>query len=66
MDDLLDVAIMMAVFALGIGLVQVLSAMIERHSERDEVDGEPPDDGRLTAHQSITLSGPGYQENHPE
>jgi hypothetical protein len=57
MNDLLDVAITLAAFALGIGLVQVLSRMIERNCEPDLVVDEPPDTARLTAGQTILTAG---------
>ena len=43
MTDLLLIAILVAFFALAIGLVQVLSRMIERGTDPDSLADEPPD-----------------------
>jgi hypothetical protein len=43
MNDVLDVAIMVAFFALAIGLVRVLGRMIDRDAEPGGVADEPTD-----------------------
>jgi hypothetical protein len=43
MSDVLLAAIMVAFFALAIGLVQVLGRMIEHGAESDDFADEPPD-----------------------
>jgi hypothetical protein len=43
--DLLLIAILVAFFALAIGLVQVLSRMIERGTDPDSLADEPRDTG---------------------
>ena len=45
MTDLLLIAILVAFFAFAIGLVQVLSRMIERGTDSDTLADEPPDTG---------------------
>lgn len=44
-SDVLLIAILMAFFALAIGLVQVLSRMIERDTDPNSLADEPPDTG---------------------
>jgi hypothetical protein len=43
MNDVLDVAIMVAFFALAIGLVRVLGRMIDRDADPGGFADEPPD-----------------------
>ena len=45
MSDVVLIAILVAFFALAIGLVQVLSRMIERDTDQDFLADEPPDTG---------------------
>ena len=45
MSDVVLIAILVAFFALAIGLVQVLSRMIERDTDPDSLAEEPPDTG---------------------
>ena len=45
MSDVLLIAILVAFFALAIGLVHVLSRMIERDTDPDALADEPPDTG---------------------
>ena len=45
MSDVVLIAILVAFFALAIGLVQVLSRMIERDTDPDSLAEEPPDIG---------------------
>jgi hypothetical protein len=45
MEDVLLVAILVASFALVIGLIQVISRMLERDTDRGELADEPPDTG---------------------
>ena len=52
--DLLLIAILVAFFALAIGLVQVLSRMIERGTDSDTLADEPPDTGGGFPHADIT------------
>jgi hypothetical protein len=44
-SDVVLIAIMVAFFALAVGLVQVLSRMIERGTDPDSLAEEPPDTG---------------------
>jgi hypothetical protein len=44
-SDVVLIAILVGFFALAIGLVQVLSRMIERDTDRDFLAEEPPDAG---------------------
>jgi hypothetical protein len=44
-SDVLLIAILLAFFALAIGLVQVLGRMIERDTDPDSLADEPPDAG---------------------
>jgi len=43
MEDVLLIAILVAAFALVIGLIQVISRMLERDTDRGELADEPPD-----------------------
>jgi hypothetical protein len=43
MEDVLLVTIFLASFALAIGLIQVISRMLERDTDRDGLASEPPD-----------------------
>ena len=43
MSDVLLIAILVAFFALAIGLVHVLSRMIDRDTDPDSLADEPPD-----------------------
>ena len=45
MTDVLLIAILLAFFAFAIGLVRVLGAMIERDTDPDAFEDEPPDTG---------------------
>jgi hypothetical protein len=45
MSDVLLIAILVAFFALAIGLVHVLSRMIDRDTDPDSLADEPPDTG---------------------
>jgi hypothetical protein len=45
MEDLLLIAILVAAFALVIGLIQLINRMLERDTDRGELAGEPPDTG---------------------
>ena len=45
MSDVLLIAILVAFFALAIGLVHVLSRMIERDTDPDALADDPPDTG---------------------
>ena len=45
MSDVILIAILVAFFALAIGLVQVLSRMIERDTDPDVLTDESPDTG---------------------
>ena len=42
---MLLIAILVAFFALAIGLVQVLGRMIDRETDQDNLADEPPDTG---------------------
>jgi hypothetical protein len=42
-EDVILVAILVACFALTIGLIQVISRMLERDTDRGEQADEPPD-----------------------
>jgi hypothetical protein len=44
-SDVLLIAILVAFFALAIGLVQVLGRMIDRDTDPDNLADEPPDTG---------------------
>jgi hypothetical protein len=44
-SDVLLIAILVAFFALAIGLIQVLSRMLERDTDPDSLADEPPDTG---------------------
>jgi hypothetical protein len=44
-SDVFLIAILVAFFALAIGLVQVLSRMLERDTDADSLADEPPDIG---------------------
>jgi hypothetical protein len=46
-SDVVLIAILVAFFALAIGLVQVLSRMIERDTDPDSLAEEPPDTGAV-------------------
>jgi hypothetical protein len=62
MSDAVLVAILVAAFALAIGLVQVLSRLIDSGG-RDGRPDEPPDTGNtavLPADRDVT--GPGWQQ----
>jgi hypothetical protein len=48
-SDVILIAILVAFFALAIGLVQVLSRMIERDTDPDVLTEEPPDTGAAPA-----------------
>jgi hypothetical protein len=54
-SDVLLIAILVAFFALAIGLVQVLSRMLERDTDPDSLADEPPDTGEadLSAHSQV-------------
>jgi hypothetical protein len=43
MSDVLLIAILIAFFAFAIGLVRVLGAMIDRDTDPDAFEEEPPD-----------------------
>jgi hypothetical protein len=43
MTDVLLIAVLLAFFALAIGLVRVLGAMIDRDTDPDAFGEEPPD-----------------------
>ena len=45
MEDVLLIAILVAAFALVIGLIQVISRMLERDTDRGELADGPPDTG---------------------
>jgi hypothetical protein len=45
MSDVLLIAILVAFFALAIGLVQVLGRMIDRDTDSNDLADEPPDTG---------------------
>jgi hypothetical protein len=45
MGDVLLIAVFLASFALVIGLIQVISRMLERDTGRGELADEPPDSG---------------------
>jgi hypothetical protein len=45
MSDVFLIAILVAFFALAIGLVHVLSRMIDRDTDPDALADEPPDTG---------------------
>jgi hypothetical protein len=45
MEDVLLIAILVAAFALVIGLTQVINRMLERDTDRGELADEPPDTG---------------------
>lgn len=45
MEDVLLIAILVAAFALVIGLIQVINRMLERDTDRGELADEPPDTG---------------------
>jgi hypothetical protein len=45
MEDLLLIAILVAAFALVIGLIQVINRMLERDTDQGELADEPPDAG---------------------
>ena len=49
MSDVVLIAILVAFFALAIGLVQVLSRMLERDTDPDSLADEPPDTGEIPA-----------------
>jgi len=62
MNDVLDVAIMVAFFALAIGLVRVLGRMIDRDADPDGFADEPADASRAAGRQDIadgTVNGLG-------
>ena len=46
MEDVILIAILVAAFALVIGLIQVINRMLERDTDRDEFADEPPETGR--------------------
>jgi hypothetical protein len=48
-SDVLLIAILVAFFALAIGLVHVLSRMIERDTDPDALADDPPDTGAAPA-----------------
>jgi hypothetical protein len=54
MSDVLLIAILVAFFALAIGLVQVLGRMLERDTDPDTVAEEPPDIGEA----GLSVHGP--------
>jgi hypothetical protein len=43
MEDALLIAILVAAFALAIGLIRVIDRMLERDTDRGELADEPPD-----------------------
>jgi hypothetical protein len=45
MEDVLLIATLVAAFALMIGLIRVISRMLERDTDRGELADEPPDTG---------------------
>lgn len=45
MSDVLLIVILLAFFALAVGLVQVLGRMIDRGTDPDDLEVEPPDTG---------------------
>jgi hypothetical protein len=49
MSDVLLIAVLVAFFALAIGLVHVLSRMIDRDTDPDSLADEPPDTGVASA-----------------
>jgi hypothetical protein len=49
MSDVALIAILVAFFALAVGLVQVLSRMLERDTDPDGLADEPPDTGEIPA-----------------
>jgi hypothetical protein len=51
MNDVLDVAIMVAFFALAIGLVRAIGRMIDRDADPDGFADEPADAGDATGRQ---------------
>jgi hypothetical protein len=44
-SDVLLIVILLAFFALAVGLVQVLGRMIDRGTDPDDLEVEPPDTG---------------------
>lgn len=54
MSDVILIAILVAFFALAIGLVQVLGRMLERDTDPDSLAEEPPDTGEA----GLSVHGP--------
>lgn len=54
MEDVLLIATLVAAFALVIGLIQVISRMLERDTDLGELADEPPDTG------TPDYGGPGH------
>jgi hypothetical protein len=63
MNDLLDVAIMVAFFALAIGLVRLIGRMIERDADPDGLADEPPEEDDAAGGQRGTVNGAGGTVN---
>ena len=57
MNDLLDVGIMVAFFALAIGLVRLIGRMIERDADPDRLADESPDVGDTAGGHRGTVTG---------
>lgn len=59
MNDLLDVAIMVAFFALAIGLVRLIGQMIERDADPGRLADEPPEEDDAAGGHRGTVNGAG-------